>query len=90
MNCNNQINHSHYCNSEYDKLINLARKATVAKEKQSYYHQALELVLKDYPIIPLYQPTYSRLVKPYVKNYDVKDNHLDLVQTKWLYFAPEQ
>ena len=87
--CNNRINHSHYCNPEYDKLINLAGKATIAKEKQSYYHQALELVLKDYPIIPLYQPTYSRLVKPYVKNYDVKDNHLDLVQTKWLYLSPE-
>ena len=87
--CNSQINHSHYCNPEYDKLINLAGKATIAKEKQLYYHQALELVLKDYPIIPLYQPTYSRLVKPYVKNYDVKDNHLDLVQTKWLYLSPE-
>ncbi|RTL13474.1 MAG: peptide ABC transporter substrate-binding protein [Neisseriaceae bacterium] len=82
--CNSRLNNSHYCNPDYDKLIAAADKASDVKIKTRYYHQALELVLADYPIIPLYQPSYSRLVKPYVKNYVVKDNHLDQVQSKWL------
>ncbi len=82
--CNSRLNNSHYCNPAYDKLIAAGDKATDVKSKTRYYHQALELVLADYPIIPLYQPSYSRLVKPYVKNYQVKDNHLDQVQSKWL------
>lgn len=82
--CGSRLNNSHYCNPTYDKLIAAADKATDETTKTRYYHQALELVLADYPIIPLYQPSYSRLVKPYVKNYEVKDNHLDQVQSKWL------
>lgn len=82
--CNSRLNNSHYCNPDYDKLIAAADKASDVKIKTRYYHQALELALADYPIIPLYQPSYSRLVKPYVKNYVVKDNHLDQVQSKWL------
>lgn len=82
--CGSRLNNSHYCNPSYDKLIAAADKATDETSKARYYHQALELVLADYAIIPLYQPSYSRLVKSYVKNYKVKDNHLDQVQSKWL------
>ncbi len=44
------------------------------------------LSMNDYPIIPLYQYTYSRLIKPYIKGYDLRDNHGDDVMTKWMYF----
>ena len=68
-------------------LLNNVSNITDAAEKRKVYTQALTLVLNDYPIVPIYQPTYSRLVKPYVKNYAIKNNHLDLVQSKWLSIA---
>ena len=82
--CKSKLNNSHYCNKEYDKLIKLADSATDVKTEQLYYHKALELALSDYPIIPLYQPSYSRLVKPYINNYQIEENYLDQVQSKWL------
>ncbi len=45
--------------------------------------QALTLSMNDYARIPLYQLTYYRLVNPKVMNYDIEDNHLDHVMTKW-------
>ena len=54
--------------------------------QQKYYHQALELALNDYTIIPIYQYTYQRLVKPYVLNYDIEHNYLNHVQSRWMSF----
>ncbi|RTL12640.1 MAG: peptide ABC transporter substrate-binding protein [Neisseriaceae bacterium] len=84
--CNAPQNNSHYCNPSYDKLVNEANYSSDPAQKQTLYTQATTLSMNDYPIIPLYQYTYSRLVKPYVKGYDPSENHGDDVMTKWMYF----
>lgn len=82
--CNNGNNRSHYCNPEYDKLIAKAEATVDPVEQEKLYKQALWIVMNDYPIIPLYQPVHQRLVSPRISGYDVDDNYLDNVQTKWM------
>ncbi len=84
--CNAPQNNTHYCKPAYDELIHSANYALDPVQKQKIYSQAIMLSMNDYPIIPLYQYTYSRLIKPYVKGYDPRDNHGDDVMTKWMYF----
>lgn len=81
--CNNGNNRSHYCNPKYDSLIAKAEAATDEQEQTNLYKEALNVVMADYPIIPLYQPTHQRLVKPRLHGYDIDTNYLDNVQTKW-------
>lgn len=84
--CDAPQNNTHYCNPAYDELIRDANYTLDPVQKQKIYSQAIMLSMDDYPIIPLYQYTYSRLIKPYVKGYDPRDNHGDDVMTKWMYF----
>ncbi len=85
--CNGMQNNSHYCNPQYDKLIADADKATDLTQKQQLYAQALTLALNDYAIIPLFQPNYSKLVKPYIQNLDVEHNFFNVEQSKWIKFS---
>jgi oligopeptide transport system substrate-binding protein len=84
--CKSPQNNSHYCSLEYDKLIHQADYALDPKIQFDYNQQALKLVMNAYPIIPLYQYTYSRLIKSYVKGYNPQHNHGNDVLTKWMYF----
>lgn len=85
--CNGMQNNSHYCNPQYDKLIADADKATDLTQKQQLYAQALTLALNEYAIIPLFQPNYSKLVKPYIQNLDVEHNFFNVEQSKWIKFS---
>lgn len=82
--CGSAVNNSHYCNLEYDKLIAKARLQANPHKRIKTFQMALQIPLNDYATIPLFQYTYTRLVKPYVLNYDIKVNYLDHVQTKWM------
>lgn len=82
--CKSPQNNSHYCNPIYDKLVAQAEVTTDEEKRESLYKKALTMALNDYPIIPLYQPTYTRLVKPTVNGYQPDSNHLDRFQSKWL------
>lgn len=82
--CKSPQNNSHYCNPAYDKLVAQAEVTTDEEKRESLYKKALTIALNDYPIIPLYQPTYTRLVKPAVNGYQPESNHLDRFQSKWL------
>ena len=84
--CNGIQNRSHYCNPDYDALIRVAEANPKATEKQILYSNALRLAENDYPIIPLFEYTYTRVVKPYVKGYNIDANYLDHVQSKWFSF----
>lgn len=84
--CHANQNNSHYCNPEYDRLVQKADRSSDPAQAQQLYHQAIQIVLKDYPIIPIVQSTYYRLVKPYVHGYDPSNNHTDELYTKWFYF----
>lgn len=81
--CNNPINKSKYCNPEYDKLIYKAQATQDTAERVKLIEQAIQVAQNDYAIIPLYQYTYYRLVNPRIKGYEIDNNHLDHVQSKW-------
>lgn len=85
--CNNGNNRSHYCNPLYDELIAKAEATADLRQQEKLYKQALQLVLDDYPVIPLFEPTHQRLVNPRVKGYNIDSNYLDNVQTKWFNFG---
>lgn len=86
--CNNPQNHSNYCDKQYDQLVDKGNVSLSPQEQQQYYHEALQIALNNYTIIPIYQYTYHRLVKPYVLGYDIDHNYLNHVQSKWMYFEP--
>lgn len=82
--CHSPQNNSQYCNPTYDSLIKQAENEQDKNKSSNLYHKALTIALNDYPIIPLYEPTYTRLVKPYVHGYSPESNNLDRFQSKWL------
>ena len=81
--CGNPQNNAHDCLKGYNDLLNQAQNAKDSQLRIKLIRQALTLAMNDYARIPLYQLTYYRLVNPKVKNYDIEDNHLDHVMTKW-------
>jgi len=86
--CSSPNNYTHYCNNNYDQLINLSDKLTDSQAQQASYQAALTLILNSYATIPLYQPTHQRLVQQRVNNYNIRDNYLDNVQSKWFSLSP--
>jgi oligopeptide transport system substrate-binding protein len=82
--CGNVYNYAHYCNNNYDELLKQAAGTSDVTAKRDSYQQAIMTLLKDYPIIPLYEPTRQRLVSSRVHNYDIEHNYLDNVQSKWM------
>ncbi|MFN8769536.1 MAG: peptide ABC transporter substrate-binding protein [Neisseriaceae bacterium] len=82
--CGSPNNYSHYCNNNYNELIQSANKTTNESEQDNMYKQSLWIVMNDYPVIPLFEPSQLRLVKSRVQNYRIEDNYLDNVQTKWM------
>lgn len=82
--CDSAQNNSHYCNRNYDRLIQHVKAIDESLEKQQLNEQAIKMVLADYPIIPLYQYVYLRLVSPRVDGYYPEGNHNDSVMTKWM------
>jgi oligopeptide transport system substrate-binding protein len=81
--CGNPQNNAHDCIKGYNDLLNQAQNTSDPQLRVKLIRQALTLAMNDYSRIPLYQLTYYRLVNPRVKNYDIENNHLDHVMTKW-------
>lgn len=81
--CNSGNNRSHYCNPKYDALIAKAKATANPQQQEQLYKQALNIALADYPVIPLFEPTHQRLVSPRVAGYQIDNNYLDNVQSKW-------
>lgn len=84
--CNNYNNNSGYCNPQYDHLIELAENNLNPHIQQQLYKKAFKIALNDYPVIPLFEPSHQRLVNLRILNYQVEQNYLDNVQSKWLRF----
>ncbi len=85
--CGSSNNRSHYCNSEYDKLIATAEQTIDANAQTALYTKAIGIIRDDYVVVPLFEPSHQRLVNPRVKNYEIQQNYLDNVQSKWLNLA---
>jgi oligopeptide transport system substrate-binding protein len=84
--CGSTINDTHWCDSEYNRLISQGDMAVNKAEQYKNYSQALQRVQDAYIVLPLFQLTFDRMVKPYVKNYQLDNNYLDRTQSKWLKF----
>ncbi len=81
--CNHPQNNAHSCTPGYDDLLNKAQNTQDSAQRVKLIRQALTLAMNNYSTIPLYQMTYYRMVSPRVKNYDIENNHLDHVMSKW-------
>ena len=82
--CSSSNNRSHYCNKTYDSLITKAEQTLDPVEQTKLYTKALQIIQDDYVIIPLFEPSHQRLVSPMVKDYQIQNNYLDNVQSKWM------
>lgn len=83
--CHNDQNNSHYCNSKVDDLVKQAENTLDPKQQVKLYSQALRLVMDDYPVIPMFQYTYTEMYNPeYIKGYDITHNYFEHEQTKWM------
>ncbi|MBP7846809.1 MAG: peptide ABC transporter substrate-binding protein [Burkholderiales bacterium] len=84
--CNTGENVSRLCLPLVDKLFAHAALENNSELQQQEYAQGLKLAMEQYGIIPLYQNSYTTLVKPYVDGLDLHTNSLNLVQSKWISF----
>ena len=76
-------NNSHYDNPLYDKLMNEARTTTDDKARNILYQKVNSMITRDMPVIPIYQYTKARLIKPYVKGFPTV-SPLGFILTKYL------
>ncbi len=81
--CGNPQNNAKACTPRYNQLLEQAQTSSEPETRIKLLHQALQLAMDNYAIIPLYQSTYFRLVNPQIKNYFIERNHLDHVMSKW-------
>jgi oligopeptide transport system substrate-binding protein len=82
--CGNGNNNTHYCNHKYDALINQAENTIDPIQQEKIYKEAINFMLDEYTTIPLFEPTHQRLINPRVQNYNMEQNYLDNVQSKWI------
>ena len=87
--CNSSNNNSGICDQSIENNYDMAMNATNQEDYNAYIGKALVSAMKQYPALPLYSYTYSRLVKPYIGGYNYENNHLDVVYSKWLYFKTD-
>ena len=75
-------NISFYKNTIFEELLKKAKSIEDKKEREALYQKLDLMIIRDVPVIPLFQFTASRLIKPYVKGY--QNTPLDTVFSKYL------
>ncbi len=80
----NSQNDPGYASSEFNRLIDAARVEANPEKRISVLQNAEEVMLNDYPIIPVYFYTARRLVKPYVGGAEITP--LNHTYSKHLYW----
>jgi oligopeptide transport system substrate-binding protein len=78
-------NDTAYSNRSFDLLLDVAARTADLDTRKQLLEAAERVMLKDYPILPLYFFVSKRMVKPYV--YGVKPNPLDRLTSKMLSMA---
>ena len=58
-------------NEEYDELLSLALASTDGAEADAYLHQAEDMFMNDYVLLPLYYGSARMMMKDYVSNWNV-------------------
>lgn len=82
--CGSDQNDLKYCNKNVDALIAQGGQSTDLAKRKGLLTQAAKLAMDDYPLIPLFQYTYPRMVKPWVGGWIVP-NPMDHNKTQELY-----
>jgi ABC-type oligopeptide transport system substrate-binding subunit len=67
--CDSPDNRGHYCNPEYERLLDAAQPIRDRRARNAALRQAEAVMIGDAPLIPLYVYTLKTLVKPYVRDY---------------------
>lgn len=68
----------------YDKVISQAAAETQASVRNADYNAAEKIIADKAPIIPIYQYTNGRLIKPWLKGYPI-ENPEDVAYTRTMY-----
>ncbi|RFU47053.1 peptide ABC transporter substrate-binding protein [Paraburkholderia sp. DHOC27] len=74
--CGSLQNDAQYCNPKVDALIDQANAQLDDSERTALLTQAHNLAMSETPLIPLFQYSADRLVKPYVGGY-LDTNYVD-------------
>jgi len=77
-------NDSKYAKQAYDEMLDRAATTVQASDRRLLLQQAEQMMLADYPILPIYFFSSKRLVKPYLKG--VTSNPLNRIYSKHLSF----
>lgn len=56
--CDGAQNMGKYCNPELDKVLNAGRSEPDSTKRKAIYDQAAAIYLSDYPLLPLYHPSW--------------------------------
>lgn len=78
------INADRYRNEVFDSIFALALKTVDQKKRYALYQQADQIALDDAAIIPLYYPDSYRLLKAYIKGFDI--NGMEYIDLRRVYF----
>ena len=82
--CDSDQNNSFNCNRPAEALITQGTQSNDPAKRRQLLTQASDMIMEDYPIIPLLQYSLPRLVKSYVGGYSL-DNAKDRFRSKDLY-----
>jgi oligopeptide transport system substrate-binding protein len=82
--CDSDQNNNFNCNRKAEELINQGTQQTDAAKRKALLTQATDMIMEDYPIIPLLQYSLPRLVKSWVGGYSLLNAH-DRFRSKDLY-----
>ena len=81
--CGSDQNDLKYCNKKVDALISQGDQTINPAKRAGFMTSAAKLAMEDYPMIPLFQYTYPRMVKPWVRGWNVP-NPMDHYKTQFL------
>jgi oligopeptide transport system substrate-binding protein len=82
--CDSDQNYHNSCNRKASDLIEQGNQAMDPAKRKALLTQASQMIMEDYPMIPLLQYTVPRLVKSYVGGYTTT-NTLDRYRAKDIY-----
>ncbi|WP_025596737.1 peptide ABC transporter substrate-binding protein [Burkholderia sp. WSM2230] len=82
--CNSVQNDQRYCNPQVDKIVEEANQQLDDAKRAALLTKAHDLAMNDYPMVPLFQYSAVRLVKPYVGGY-TSTNYVDQRATQDMY-----
>lgn len=79
-------NDAGYANANYDSLLDSAATSADPSYRRHFLEHAENLMLSEYPVIPIYYLSSKRLIKPYVKG--AQNNPLNKLYSKHLSIEP--